>query len=116
MTYHPWKQPRRRRKGAHRKRIVTPGMSHRQSAVSHAKDRAWKRMGLALTDQDVEEVAELVRPRADQFLAESDNGRRLYLVHYRQREIHVVYCPFMDCIVTFLPSAAYFKPRDTCQN
>lgn len=115
MTYHPWKHPKRRRKGARRKRIVTPGMSHRESAMRHAKDRAWKRIGLALSDQDVEEVAALVRPRVEEHIAESENGRRLYVVNYRAKDLHVVYCPFMDCIVTFLPSASYFKPRDSYQ-
>lgn len=89
-------------------------MTHQESATAHARRRAWQRLGLALSDVDIAAVAARIR-KDGKPLAESGNGRRLHLVHYRGRDIHAVFCPVLDCIVTFLPGPAYFRAKPNSQ-
>ena len=85
-------------------------LTHREAAMVHAIRRAWQRLGLALCESEVNEIAGFIRGKSE-VLAEGDNGNRLHCVRYRDRDVYAVFSPELDAIVSFLPSPAYFRPK-----
>lgn len=106
---HPARQPKVRvgvRNGA-KPDFEDFSEGHRAHALTHAARRAFERYGIVMTPADIEALTAMAK-RTDA-IVHGKGGRTLHSLAYRGRTVHPLYCPRLDCIVTFLSGVAQVK-------
>lgn len=84
---------------------------YKQGQFSHAKERAFERYGLALTNEIHDEMVELIETgKATKVARFSDRSETYYLV-WRGGALKIGYDPQNKVIRTFLPLEAISKTR-----
>ncbi len=76
--------------------------AHRARARAHAQRRAWQRFGLALAEPDLRQIETQLLTR-EASPAGPVAGRVHSRIHYRGRQMIVVFDLQLSCVVTFMP-------------
>lgn len=75
-------------------------MNKTAALQSHSKRRAKERLGMNLTNRDLDSIVGMIRNNRGQFVEKQSNRVTLWKVHYRDNDMQVLYDKTRQCIIT----------------
>ena len=81
------------------------------SAYSHSIERAKERYNLELNGFDLGVIRELILLGHAVLMSRGENGKHIYLLHYREITMKLVFCELSQSVITILPSSGKLRKR-----
>lgn len=85
--------------------MATKAQKRRRARLRHVRKRALNRWGILLHQDAQAAIARKIEEGDAQFVRETDNAKRVYLVDYEGQRLPVVYDRQRKQLVTVLPPA-----------